>query len=583
MGIFNDAIQSLTFDKTNKVKDKGVEDKQGVVSALLPELTLETKDEELLKLDGKWESGWEKFCEKNNIPKRREQNEAFWKGDTERKKMASDEDNTPDNGIFEALETFLPIAARANPEPVIESSINTADSIEWNNLLKEQLVWIADEVRLRLKVKDATRHWAMALVGVIKMGWNLDKNLPAPYVLRPQKLILDSNGTIEQGFYTGQFVGEYKEETADKLVVRFPEKAEFIKTLVEGNMGTLVGYKEWWTHDMVFWVLEKEVLGKMRNPHWDYGEDVNQTVDDFGNPVEQALPAMNHFTSPQMPYVFLSVFNLGKGPVDDTSLIEQNIPQQKMINRLNRQISKNVAQMNGTIVVSSDSFNKDQAKSLADAVRDGRPVLVPGDVNAAYKRDAAQNIPSDVFNDRNDTRNRLLSIFGVTGATAQGIASEDTVSGKILVHEQDATRIGGGISVYIEQMADDIFNWLVQMIYVYFDEQDVAMILGDEKAMRFMELKAIYGTKRVRVTVKEGSLLPKDSLSMRNEAVELAQMGKLSNVELYKRLDFPDPLKSAQELMMEAQGQIPGMTVGPAPIEQPPIQATTNPLSQVPI
>ena len=581
VGYFEDAINSLTWSKTNKVGNTNDEQRQGVVSDLLPELTLETDDEQLLRLSDGWMKEWDKFKEKENIDKRQKESEGYWKGDQERKRMRTDEDIAPDNLIFEAVETFLPIAARANPEPIVSSSINSEASMAWNNLLKEVLVWIADEVRLRLKVKDATRHWALAFIGVVKMGWNLEANLPEPYVIRPQKIVLDPNSTVEQGKYTGAFVGEYKEEQAEKLIARFPDKSDFIKGFVEEKLGTVIRYVEWWTPEMVFWTLEKAVLGKSRNPHWDYGEEEVERVDDFGQTVKEVLPAVNHFFAPQMPYTFLSVFNLGKQPIDDTSLIEQNIPQQKLINRLNRQISKNVAQMNGTVIVSSDSFNKDQAKSLSDAVRDGRPVLVPGDVNSAYKRDSAPNIPADVFNHRNDTRNELRSIFGVTGATAQGIANEDTVRGKILVREQDATRVGGGISVYIEQMADDIFNWLVQMIYVYFEEKDIAMILGDEKAVEFMELKAVFGNKRLRVGVKEGSLLPKDSLSQRNEAVELASMGKLSTTELYKRLDFPDPVKAAQELMMENQGQIPGQT--PAPVEQPPEQAQLNPLSAVPI
>lgn len=581
MGYFEDAINSLTWDKTNKVNSSG-EDKQGVVSDLLPELTLETDDAQLLSSDLKWTGEWEKFKEKENITKRQEKGENYWKGKhmVDRRRPDGD-DNSVDNLVFEALETFLPIATKANPEPLIESSINSDDSLEFNDMLKEQLVWISDEVKLRLKIKRATRHWALSLIGVVKMAWDLEKKIPVPYVIRPQKMILDPNSTIEEGRYTGAFIGELKEETATSLATRFPEKAEFISAFVKGEMGTKVRYVEWWTNEMVFWVLEKEVLGKMRNPHWDYGTQ-EEKIDDFGVPTTIDVEPINHFSSPQMPYCFLSVFNLGKQPLDDTSLIEQVIPMQDEVNRLNRQIARNVSQMNGTVIVSSDSFNKDQSKSLADAVRDGRPVLVPGSVNEAYKRDVPPNIPGDVFGHRNDMRNELRGVFGVTGATAQGIANEDTVRGKILVREQDSSRIGGGISVFIEQLADDIFNWLVQMIYVYFDQNDVAMILGEEKAQRFMDLKPIFATKRIRVMVKEGSLIPKDSLTVRNQAIELAGMNKISTEKLYEALDMPDPKGMAQELYLEQSGQLYAQPA-PVPIEQPPEIAQPNPLSAVPI
>lgn len=583
VGYFEDAINSLTWDKTNKVTSAG-EAKQGVVSDLLPELTLEADDQELLKSTLKWTGEWDKFKTKENIDKRQEKGENYWKGKQMiNRQRPEGDDNSVDNLVFEALETFLPIATRQNPEPVIESSINSEESLEFNNLLKEQLVWLSDEVKLRLKIKRAARHWALSLIGVIKMAWDLEKKIPVPYVIRPQKMILDPNSTIEEGKYTGAYIGEPKEESATSLSTRFPEKAEFIAELVKGEMGTIVRYIEWWTPEMVFWVLEKEVLGKMRNPHWDYGT-TEEKMDEFGQMMPIEVEPINHFSSPQMPYCFLSVFNLGKQPVDDTSLIEQVIPMQDEVNRLNKQIAKNVAQMNGTVIVSSDSFNKDQSKSLADAVRDGRPVLVPGSVNEAYKRDVPPNIPGDVFGHRNDMRNELRGVFGVTGATAQGIANEDTVRGKILVREQDSTRIGGGISVFIEQLADDVYNWFVQMVYVYFDEQDVAMLLGEEKAMRFMELKPIFGRRRIRVMVKEGSLIPKDNLTIRNQAIELAGLNRITNEELYKALDMPDPKKMAQELYMESTGQLYAQPVPEAPaIEQPQVPTQPNPLSAVPI
>ena len=38
--------------------------------------------------------------------------------------------------------------------------------------------------------------------------------------------------------------------------------------------------------------------------------------------------------------------------------------------------------------------------------------------------------------------------------TSQGVAEQDTVRGKIMVNQADSSRIGGGITEYIEQLAD---------------------------------------------------------------------------------------------------------------------------------
>lgn len=585
MGIITDAVKSLTFDRVNKVKGNNDEQQQGVVSDLLPELTLTTDDEALIKLAKKWESGWNKFKSKKDIDKRQEKSENYWLGKQDEKNRRFDEDNSPDNLIFESLETFLPIATRENPEAVVTSGVNSTESQEYNTLVKEMLTGLADEIRLRLKIKGATRNWALSLLGVVKVAWNLETQLPTVYIVRSQKIILDPNSTIEECRYTGRFIGEYKQETAEDMVARFPEKKEFISTFVEQEMGTVVQYCEWWTKDMVFWTLEKEVLGKMKNPHWDYGEEINETVDEMGNAISQALPALNHFSTPRMPYCFLSVFNLGKHPIDDTSLIEQVIPMQDDINMINRQIRRNVTQMNGCVAVSSDFFNKDQAKSVADARRDGRPILVPGNPNDAIKDLVTPSISSDVFEFRNDNRNELRGVYGVTGATPQGIASEDTVRGKILVREQDSSRIGGGITTYIEQFADEIYNWLVQMIYVYGEEPDLARILGPEKAARFFELLQFFGQIRLIISVKEGSLIPKDSLSEANQAVDLFEGGGLDPLTMYEKLDYPNPEQTAQRLALWKMGQVaPGNTaVAPPPTAEQVPEPVANPLNQVPL
>ena len=65
-------------------------------------------------------------------------------------------------------------------------------------------------------------------------------------------------------------------------------------------------------------------------------------------------------------------------------------------------------------------------------------------------------------------------------------------------------RIGGGLSEYLEQMADGIYNWFVQLLYVY-----------DERYNRGDKTEK----PEVRVSVKEGSLLPKDSTTIANQAM----------------------------------------------------------------
>jgi len=57
---------------------------------------------------------------------------------------------------------------------------------------------------------------------------------------------------------------------------------------------------------------------------------------------------------------------------------------------------------------------------------------------------------------------------------------------------------------------------------------------------------------KLTISVKEGSLLPKDSISIANQALELARMNKISNIDLYKRLEYPNPDELAANVWLEA-------------------------------
>ena len=69
------------------------------------------------------------------------------------------------------------------------------------------------------------------------------------------------------------------------------------------------------------------------------------------------------------------------------------------------------------------------------------------------------------------------------------------------------------------------------------------------------------------VSVREGSMIPKDPLLKRNEAVQLYQIGALDPITLFERLDFPNPTESAKRLFLWQNS--PQQLFPDVPIEQP--------------
>jgi len=550
----SNAILEAFYSLGNKLNKRSgsvsSDTQEGVISEKLPELKLDMEDKDIIELTEKWEKSWNGSEAKTKWEKKAQENEKYWLGEHFNRPDADKTRAIVDNVIFESLETYLPQVTRRNPEPMVSLAAiedETPEAQQFAKALQNELGDLADELKLRLKLKKAARHWAISLLGAAKMGWDLNKDIPTVRIIRAQKLILDPDATIDEDGYTGDRIGEYRKMAASTIlkIVSDDENATKVMTdLVGDKTATEVQFIEWWTPTYMCWTMGKNVLLKRKNPHWNYetetpamADDQGMTpVDENGEPVMDTAPGLNHFAIPKIPYLFLSVFNLGKQPVDDTSLIGQNLSNQDRVNKRIKQIDKNADSMNGGVVVSlaRSGLSKEQAKGVTEALRKGGTVAIPdGAPDEAIRRIPGQGLPADVYNDLVDVRNRTKDIFGTRGSSAAGLESDTTVRGKLMNRNLDTDRIGGGVSEYLEQLADEIYNWLVQLLYVYDD--------------RFQGKQA----PKVCVSVKEGSLLPKDSTTIANQAIELAGAGKMSTIDLYKRLDYPNPEELAANVWLE--------------------------------
>lgn len=548
-----DKIQAYStfFTDENRANDNR-DLKQGAIEAPLDELELSMDDSELLALANRFLSSSK---EEPSLEKIRKENFSYWKGNpTSLRTIWGEGRPLADNVIFEAIETLLPIATKKNPEPVVDAG-PSEESQALAEDVRKMLIAKADELRLKLVLKKGVRQWSINRIGIWKVGWNDAIGEIAVQSVRPEKIVLDSKATIGDDLqYTGEFIGENRIDIASLLIERFPKKKEQIMEKCGGKLGTRIGYMEWWTPEYLFYTMDQIVLGKFKNPHWNY-EGVKKTVDQYGEEIEVPVKGSNHFKIPRIPYVFLAVFNTDAHPYDDTSLIEQTKSLQDMVYARMYQIDRNARITNAGMRISGDHFTQEQAGRAAKALEDGKAVWVPtGDVNASISRDIAPQLPQFVYNSLQDGRQRIMSIIGVQGSTPTGISGQETVRGKILAKTSDDSRIGGGITEYLEQVADQLFNWMVQLMYVYYDQPHVASILGEEGAREYVTLRSSdLLNQQLFVSVKEGSLIPDDPLTKANQAIDLYGAGAISLLDLHKRLGDGNPMKTASNVVLERQ------------------------------
>ena len=581
-GIFNAIKDSFgLFGETNKAQGVG----ENVNPTPIDEYESKLKDSEILELASQWKRTYLVYYDP--IDKTQKIAFDYWIGKQrldETSNLKVESAQLTDNLIFESLETFLPLATRANPDPLVTASDDQIGldprtgqpltGLDIARAIKGALVNEADTQKLRRKLARMTRHWAIYRIGVAKVSWDTKLKCIKTEVINPRRIIFDKDGYVDEGgHFQGEYIGEKKRTSAQTLTDMFPKKKAEIFIKCQGKLGTKLEYYEWWYKgEDVFFVMDDIVLGKYKNPNWNYdieGQPAKEAVkDEDGNEIEaaqeetQIIQGTNHMKKRMPPFIFLSIFNVGLHPHDETSLILQNLTIQDMVNRRWRQIDQNVAGMNNGMAVSGKSFTEEQASQAASALRRGVAIRVPdGNVRDGVARIPAPALPADIFNSLKDGRNELRSIFGTSGSTPQGTKQEDTVRGKIMVSQQDSSRIGGGITEVIEQVADSIYNWWVQMMFVYFDEEHFILDSGSQGGVELLALKNSQFPllQSLNVTVKEGSLIPKDPLTQRNEAIDLWSANAIDPLNFYKKLDFPDPANATQQLIlwqMLQKGQI---------------------------
>lgn len=552
------------FSSVNKAE--GVAENQNPTP--IDEYTSTTPDDEIISLTSQWKDKYRKYYT-DGVEASQTLSFEYWIG-----KQRSDEADQVqgssmlvDNKIFEAIETFIPIATRANPDPLVQ-----ADPGELGQRLakdiKSALVYEADRQKLRKILKGVLRDWIICRLGILKIGYDVHTNEITTTKINPKNWGGDPDGHWDEaGFFTGEWQFEKKKGSARRLKQMFPPARDVVTRVSGGKKGTKIEYVEWWYQNReVFYTMEGEVLGKFKNPHWNWDmEEKDAVTDEMGvviTPAQDFVEGKNKFKSPRAPYIGLSIFSTGIQPHDETSLVLQNVGIQDRINARQRQIDRNVEGMNNGLVVNK-GFTAEQASQAASALRRGTAIRAPvDDVTKAVMRFPAPALPNDVFKTLEDLRNELRNIFGTSGSTPEGVQSQQTVRGKILVNQLDASRIGGGVTEYLEQIADSVYNYWVQIMFVHWTDPHFMVAMGATEGSEMIQIKNtdLAMLKTLDITVKEGSLIPKDPLTQRNEAIDLWSAGAIDPITFYKRLDYADPMNAAQQLIiwqMVQKGQLP--------------------------
>lgn len=525
---------SLVNDDTNKVKTS-TDIEEGIDSDYEDVLELPMSDEELLSIRDEYENKSNGYYPKVKV--RQLRNKTYLKGN--QRNFTSQEDRvTSKNLLFEATATFVPAALAENPEPVVFSD-NTDEGKEASNDLKTMLQYHADSLGLRQKLNVMVWQWSEYFIGAVKHGWEplLDENEEdkgdiMTELRKPQNLVLDPDGYVDEfGDFHG-WIGDRLEKPAKWFIDKFPKHAMYLRLKVNDKLGTLITATEWWNDEYCFTTFQDKVLDKHKNEFFNY---------------EQGKP--NHFAKPKKPYTFLSVFSLQEEPYDFTNLIEQNISNQDRISDRDEQITKNLASGNNAIALSGTSFTSETAEQAVQTFYEEGFLLIPDGNMDAVKRIAASPLPNGILETQETDMASLRSIYGTSGLVPSNNPDE-AVRNNILDTEHDSTRIGGGVGDRLEITAKNIFNWWTQLYCVFYDIPHYGAVMGNARAVEYVQMVSENMQRKFVVSVAPNSMKPKDETATTNLAIQRWGEKAIDPINLMKELDDPDPMNSAKMLVM---------------------------------
>ncbi len=352
-------VHDLVRSGTNKTRAGGKEDEEGVIGDQESALDLKKTDAELLDIAAKADSKYAPY--ESKVKPRQEQNKIFWLGKQSEGSPDASDSPMAANLLFEAEETFLPAALAKNPEPVVWSD-DSEEGEKQAKDVKTMLQYHSDVLVLRRKLTRGTRQWGVNFLGAWRHGWDDKVQDIKLETIDAKKFVFDPDGYIDEyGDYRGGPLGLRNKVTAERLTEMFPKHAAYITVMVDGAMGTVCQYTEWWTDDFTFVTFKNKILDKAKNPFFNY-QKTTQELGQDGAPEETVTEGKNHFAHAKMPFTFLSVFSMGEHPHDDTGLIEQNIPQQRRLTKRTDQISINLDRSNNSIGLSGRNFNEETAR-----------------------------------------------------------------------------------------------------------------------------------------------------------------------------------------------------------------------------
>jgi len=462
--------------------------------------------------------------------------------------------------IFTSVETICSVVNARIPMPSVSPGQDSPISIKLSQDVGRAMYGHSQKYQTQDIFRVATRNLLLKRVAYIKLRF--DKSIGkigdiTPELVMPEDMIVDQDAVWGE---VPRFMAQkIKNKSYEELIAYFPEAEQKILemsgTKRRDGGGDLVGYKTqlakkafiyeiWFKYfedgqwkGGVTWIDENFgfVLGKMRNPNWNYDED--DTI--IGNVLDQ----------PEPPYIAFNYLNDGSSFIDLTSMVEQATTMQKILDRRGFQIMDNADQAGSGMIFNTMMITKEDIAKLVGAPDE--KIGVKGDVRQAVTRVAPPPLPNYVIEDKMDARQQIDDIFGTHDISRGKESGNKTLGQDKIQVNQDYTRMDD-ISRAVLRASIKYYRYLAQMFKVYYTEEHWFKVTGEDGQFDFIMMKNDLIEDGIDITVDEGSNMPMNKGAQQEFATSLASLGMIDPLTLYEvgsGMPLPSPKKMLERLL----------------------------------
>lgn len=496
-----------------------------------------------------------------------------------------------------------------------------------------------------LNVKETTRMGLRNLyfsrLVVLKPFWNAKTNDFDIKSLDPRDVRFGKYSKNEQ---ESEFAIEKVKDNLCALLSRFPDKE---KEILEKSgfseetkdqayiLNPEIQYKEAWIGDYVVFKYDNLILGKIRNPYFDWDgilitdeeeQQINADEKDGGlygaerrelftqikldqdnrkakmvqaspemetdasQPVEGEIPPneghsepisykaynFNYFNQPRKPYIFGTILNNENTPIGRTDFITLALPLQISIDKRKQDIGQNCELVNGVIKVDAEVMNKADAQSLA---YEAKGIIWGKGVVAGVMRETGEPLPQMVFDDMIDSRNEIDNIMAASSAFRGEREGQETKAGRLALIQQSFLRLNE-LNQLVDYLAGETVSWLYQLAKIKYTEIHTAKWTGKEQAREILDLIQDDFETGSEVQVISGKTLPVDAEFRFERAQKDVEQGIISPIDYMEEAGYMNPKDLAKNAQVYKLNPI--VAVGITPEEMKEIQPESAPEEKPP-